>query len=441
MKRDIYHKLMTWKDADSRKPLILRGARQVGKTYILQAFGKKEYDQIAYFNFEEDPALNDFFKGRIQPEKIIEKLAIYLETQIFPGKTLIIFDEIQSSPETLTSLKYFNEQANHYHIAAAGSLLGIKVGQSAPFPVGKVNFMDLFPFSFGEFIEGIGRTQLRQLLENKTSFDQMEKTFHEELIHLLRLYYFIGGMPEAIRQYTKDGDLNKVQAIQKDILTAYEMDFAKHTTKPEAIKITNAWHTIPQQLAKENKKFKFTAISKHARARDYNEAIQWLVDTGLVYKCRNVKTPKLPLSGYGNDDIFKLYLADTGLLCALLNVSQRTIVEGNRLFSEYSGAFVENYVAQQLVAKGHKELYYWTSGSTAEVDFILEHNEQIYPLEVKAGTSTRKKSLLLYGEKYKPSVLSRATLMNFKKDQAIRNYPLYALSLFPSFPPSFIFTP
>ena len=431
MKRDIYENLTKWKSSDRRKPLILRGARQVGKTYILKEFGKNEYENVAYFNFEEDPGLNDFFKGRIEPEKIIEKLSIYLETKILPEKTLLIFDEVQSSPETLNSLKYFNEKANQYHIATAGSLLGIKIGQSAPFPVGKVNFMDLYPFSFGEYLEGIGKSQLRQFLKSKTSFQPIETSFHEELIDHLKMYYFIGGMPEAILQYKNDGDLNSVRVVQQEMLTAYEMDFSKYASKADAIKITNTWKAIPGQLAKENKKFRFTEISKHARARDYNDIIQWLVDAGLVHKCFNVTSPKLPLNGYREEHIFKLFVLDTGLLCTMLNISQKTIVEGNALFSEYNGAFVENYVAQEFIAQGYKEIYYWTSNNSAEVDFIIAYNELIYPLEVKSGMSTKNKSLRMYGDKYHPPVLSRTNLRNFNRDHKINNYPLYAVSLFP----------
>ncbi|MFC1521114.1 ATP-binding protein [Elusimicrobiota bacterium] len=430
MKRDIYQDLLDWKKSDNRKPLILRGARQVGKTYILREFGKNEYSDFAYFNFEESPGLRDFFKGKIAPEKIIEKLSTYLEKDILPAKTLIIFDEIQNSPETLTGLKYFNENFNQYHIAAAGSLLGLKLGRTAAFPVGKVNFLGLYPFSFGEYLDGIGKTRLRLLLKNIKSPDPIEQIFHDELIEELKKYCFIGGMPEAVAQYTKDGDLKKVRDIHKEILTAYTMDISKHTTKTEAIRISNIWDSMPGQLARENKKFKFSDISKNARARDYNESIQWLVDAGLVYRCFNVKTAKLPLSGYRND-IFKLYLLDSGLLGAMLGLSQKTIVEGNKLFLEYNGAFTENYVAQELIAGDFRELYYWAISGIAEVDFIVPYSEEIYPLEVKAGMSTRKQSLKTYGEKYKTSVLSRATLRNFKQDGAICNYPLYAVSHFP----------
>lgn len=433
MKRDIYKELLEWKNDTDRKPLILKGARQVGKTYILKAFGENEYQDVAYFNFEEDSNLNDFFQGRIQPDKIINKLSIYLESTILPEKTLIIFDEIQNSPETLNSLKYFHENANHYHIAAAGSLLGIKIGQSAPFPVGKVNFLDLFPFSFGEFLEGIGKSQLRNYLQHKRDFQPIEAGFHGDLIDFLRLYFFIGGMPEAILKYRFDRDLNKVRKVQTELLSAYTFDFSKYASKSDAIKITNIWNAIPGQLAKENKKFMFSQVSKNSRSRDYAEALQWLVDAGLIYKSYNVKTPKIPLSGYKEENIFKIFLLDTGLLAAMLDLSQKTIIERNRLFSEYNGAFVENFVAQELRAEYNNDLYYWTSKSTAEVDFIIQHHEQIFPLEVKSGFSKKKKSLKIYAEKYHPPVLSRATLMNYKHDGEVKNYPLYDVSSFPDF--------
>ncbi len=433
MKRDIYNQLLQWKTSESRKPLIVKGARQVGKTYILQEFGSNEYANMVYFNFEEDPELRDLFKGRLLPEKILEKLIIYQESNIVPEQTLIIFDEIQNAPEALTSLKYFCEKAPEYHIVAAGSLLGVKLGQSAPFPVGKVNFINLYPLSFAEFLDASGKSKLRIFLENKSEFSPIATSFHSDLIDLLKIYYFVGGMPEAVRQYIKNKDLNNVRKIQNEILAAYAIDFSKYTTKTEAIRIAKTWESLPGQLAKENKKFKFAEIRKNARARDYSEAIQWLVDGGLVYKVSNVKTPKLPLCGY-QEEKFKLYLLDVGLLGAMINVTQRIIIEGNRQFSEYNGAFVENYVAQELVAHGQNNLYYWSSKSSAEVDFVVAWQEQIFPLEVKAGVSRQKKSLRVYGQKYNPPVLSRSTLMNFKKDGDIKNYPLYAVWLFPQIP-------
>lgn len=431
MKRDIYQDLLRWKTSEKRKPLILQGARQTGKTYILKEFGKSEYPDTAYFNFEEDPALAGFFKGRISPEAILEKLSIYREKPILPGKTLIIFDEVQLSPEALTGLKYFQEEAGDHHIAAAGSLLGLSLGRPAPFPVGKVNFLNLYPMSFGEYLDGVGKPALRRLLLSAAAPEPFAPPFHAELLEALRLYYFIGGMPEAVAQYRRDKDLNKVRAVQKELLSAYLMDISKHAGKAEAVKIANVWNSIPGQLARENKKFKFSEVSVHARARDYHDSLQWLAQAGLVYKCFSIKTPKLPLSGYREDSIFKLYLLDTGLLGALLDLSQRTILEGNRLFSEYNGAFTENYVAQELTAAGQKALYYWASKSYAEVDFVIAHGEEIFPLEVKAGTSAHKTSLALFGERYGSRVLSMATLRNLKRDGKVCNYPLYAVSRFP----------
>ena len=427
MDRDIYKQLVSWKNSKQRKPLIVKGARQVGKTYVLQAFGKGEYNDVAYFNFEEDPDLHGVFNGRLEPDKIIQMLSIYLEKQIIPGKTLIIFDEVQNSPQTLTSLKYFCETAPEYHITAAGSLLGVKVGQSAAFPVGKVNFLDLYPMTFAEFLDAVGRLQLRAFLEN-TNFQPIIEAFHAELIDLLKIYYFVGGMPEAVAQYVADQDLQTVRKIQVEILEAYAMDFSKYTSKTEAIRIASVWASIPGQLARENKRFTYTEIEKNARARDYAESIQWLVDAGLVIKVYNTHTPKLPLSAY-REDRFKLYFLDIGLLGALIRVSQRSIVQGDKLFSEFNGAFVENYAAQELVAHGQKEMYYWTSKRQAEVDFVVALHDQVMPLEVKAGVSKQKKSLRVYGDKYHPPVLSRSTLMNFKEDGNVRNYPLYALWL------------
>ncbi len=429
MKRDIYQQLIAWKESPLRKPLVLKGARQVGKTYILQQFGKGEYEDIAYFNFEEDPDLNGFFTGRLEPEKIIQTLSIYREQQIFPKQTLVIFDEVQSSPETLTSLKYFCEKAPEYHVVAAGSLLGVKVGQSAPFPVGKVNFLDLYPMSFAEFLDAVNRSRLRSFIESITVFKPIAKGFHTELIELLKMYYFIGGMPEAVAAYATHQDLQIVRRIQEEILEAYSIDFSKYTTKTEAIRLAITWASIPGQLARENKKFTYKEIDGNARAREYSESIQWLVDAGLVIKVHNTHTPKLPLAAY-QGDIFKLYLLDIGLLGAMIKVSQRIIVTGNKLFSEFNGAFVENYAARELVTHGQKDLYYWTSKRQAEVDFVVTLHDHVLPLEVKAGVSKQKKSLQVYGDKYQPPVLSRATLMNFKEDGKIRNYPLYALWLF-----------
>ncbi len=428
MKRDISQQLAKWRHSSNRKPLVLKGARQVGKTYILQQFGDEEYEDVAYFNFEEDPDLKGFFSGRLEPHKIIQTLSIYREKKILPGETFIIFDEVQNSPESLASLKYFCEKASEYHIVAAGSLLGVKVGQSAPFPVGKVNFLDLYPVSFAEFLDATGKSALRNFIE-ETNIAPIPASFHTELIDLLKMYHFVGGMPEAVKQYIADQDLHMVRQIQDEILESYTLDFSKYTTKTEAIRLAATWSSIPRQLARENKKFTYREIARNARAREYSESIQWLVDAGLVIKVHNTHTPKLPLSAY-REEAFKLYLLDVGLLGAMIKIPQRTIVQGNSLFNEYNGSFVENYAAQELVSHGQKDLYYWTSKRQAEVDFVIALDGQVLPLEIKAVLSKQKKSLRVFGDRYQPIILSRSTLMNFKQDGGIRNYPLYGLWLF-----------
>lgn len=431
MKRDIYSKLVAWKSDKNRKPLLVKGARQVGKTYILKEFGNNEYQDLAYFNFEEDPNLKEFFSGKISPSQIIEKLSISREQKILPGETLIVFDEIQEAPQALTSLKYFHELNNEYHIIASGSLLGIKLGHGRSFPVGNVNMLHLYPFSFSEYLDGIGKSLHRKLIKNKKDFEKIDNKFHEELIHDVKMYFFIGGMPAAINQYNQDKDLNKVRRIQTEILQGYESDFAKHTSKFDAIKISNTWNAIPTQLAKENKKFKFSIIDKNARARDYNESIRWLETAGYIYKSYKIKTPSLPLKGYVEENVFKLFLLDVGLLGAMLDLSQKTIVEGAELFSRFNGAFTENFVAQELIATLNTSLYYWASNSTAEVDFVLPYDNDIFPLEVKGGRKMRAKSIKVYDEKYNPKILSRTSLINFNRKGRFCDYPIYAISLFP----------
>ena len=482
MKRDLYSALLDWKRSSSRKPMILKGARQVGKTYLIKEFGRNEYESIAYLNFERDPAFIDLFRGRLDPRGLIEKLSIYLEMRILPGRTLIVFDEIQDSPEALGSLKYFQEEAPEYHVAAAGSLLGLKLNKPTAFPVGKTAFLELFPMTFGEFLAALGRDELRRLIDEKASFEPLDEIFHRELSGLLKFYYFVGGMPEAVARFAEGRDPAGAREAQLQILAAHELDFRKHTTKTDAVHLAAIWDSIPSQLALENKRFRYAALGKHARARDYRGSLQWFVAAGLVLKCDNVKTPRLPLAGYREEGIAKAYFMDVGLLGARLGLTARTIMEGDRLFVEYHGALAENFVAQELTASAGlgaggagseasrdepltrhspvayingrvrrnwtpgqspglrppwetrpgKGLFYWTSDGIAEVDFLVEADGRIYPLEVKAGVSTKKKSLLQYVAKYSPAALSRASLMNFWLDGAIRNYPLYAVSRFPA---------
>ena len=435
MKRDIYKNFLEWKHSELRKPLVLRGARQVGKTYILKEFAKNEYENHVYLNFEDDPTLDAIFAQRFDKEKIINSLSIYGGgIKVSPGATLLIFDEIQASNNALNSLKYFNENANEYHIAAAGSLLGIKLTGKKSFPVGQVNFMDLYPLSFLEFLDALDKTALRQLIEvGDKDFTPFPEPFHVELKELLKYYYFIGGMPEAVFKYRKTGSFDITRKIQKDIIDAYLLDFAKHADKYQVMKITAIWHSIPVHLSRENKKFIFSAVKKSARARDYEEALQWLLDAGLIYKSFNISAPRIPLIAYANTAIFKVFLLDIGLLGAMSNLSPDSIIKGNAIFTHFYGALVENYVVQQLQGKMHENLFYWTSGGRAEVDFVFSYNDRIYPLEAKAGVYPQSKSLKVYNEKYNPEVLSRASLLNLKKDGKMCNYPLYAISLFPLF--------
>jgi predicted AAA+ superfamily ATPase len=433
MKRDIYSRLCAWKTSSRRKPLILRGARQTGKTYILKEFGEREFDKLFYFNFEEDSGLNDLFNRNLKPEKIIENLSIYHKDKINPGYDLIFLDEIQESNSALNSLKYFQEEANNFHIVAAGSLLGVKLSGPKSFPVGKVNFLDLYPMTFFEFLDAVGESRYRQLIEEKNDFLPLPEIFHEELIDLLRKYYFIGGMPEAVKYYAETGDLLEVRSVHKEIMNSYVLDFAKHAPPYDIPKITLIWDSIPAQLARENKKFIFSAVKKSARGREYEGALGWLEDTGLINKALLVTQGKYPLKGYINRSSFKVYALDVGLLGAMAEVPVDILAKGNRLFSEYEGAFVENYAAQQLKSSLDINSYYWKrEGKMAEVDFICEINDEIYPMEVKAGANIRSKSLKSYNDQFHPKLLIMTTLRNFKCDGIMCNFPLYAISKLPS---------
>jgi predicted AAA+ superfamily ATPase len=431
MKRDIYHLLEEWKRSARRKPLVLNGARQVGKTHALKHFGKTSYEKMAYLNFEKDEKLGQYFEGTLDPKRLIQTIGIHTEIDIEPNNTLLIFDEVQECPKALNSLKYFCEEANEYHVAAAGSLLGVKTAGEKGFPVGKVNFLHLYPLTFFEFLSAIGHEKTRAFLENYSTYEPIPTPLHENLIQLLKIYFFIGGMPEVVAEYAKNEKLTVAREIQLEILSAYERDFAKHAPPQEIMKITTVWKQVHRQLAKENKKFIFATIRKSARGRDYEDAIQWLSDAGLIHKSYLVESPKFPLSAYAENHIFKIFLADVGLLGAQSNLSSQILIDGNLLFTEFNGALTENYVAQELIASKRKEPYYWASEGVAEVDFLIEEGHEIYPLEVKAGASQKKKSLLVYNQKYAPSKLIRATTMNLKHDGDIYNYPLYLISRVP----------
>jgi predicted AAA+ superfamily ATPase len=429
MKRDVYQKLVDWRNSPTRKPLLLKGARQTGKTYILKEFGGREYDHVVYCNFEEDPSLEGFFSGGLEPSRILSLLSTYTKHTIRPGRDLVIFDEIQASNDALASLKYFDEEASDFHVAAAGSLLGVKLSVPKSFPVGKVDFLDLHPMTFLEFLDALENTSYREFLEGLTEVSPVPPAFHQKLNDLLRAYYFTGGMPEAVRHFARTKNLEEVRKIQLDMLKAFVFDFAKHASQSDIVKLTRVWESIPRHLAKDNKKFILQAVHKSARARDYENALVWLEDTGLIHRCYATSTGKLPLKGYADRSCYKVYCLDVGLLGAMANAPTTLAAQKNRIFNEYEGALVENYVAQQLTASLGSDLYYWRSkGKTAELDFLCEFEGSIYPLEVKSGVNPKSKSLKSYDDQFKPSLLLRSSLLNLVHDGKICNIPLYAVS-------------
>jgi predicted AAA+ superfamily ATPase len=430
VKRILYENLIKWKEQRVRKPLLLQGARQVGKTYLLKEFGSNEYENYAYFNFEETPDLKSLFSSTLDPKVIVELLSAFLGEKIRPNSTLIIMDEIQEFPRALTSLKYFCEQAPEYHITAAGSLLGVSVGKTSSFPVGKVNFMTLYPMSFFEYLISQGEKMLIDLVVKNTKWNSLPEVFHEKLLRFFKFYLFLGGMPEVVNNYIENQDIKTVRKIQKEILKAYERDFSKYTTASESIRISEVWLSIPSQLAKENKKFKYSDIIKGGRASRFESAIEWLRKAGLIYTVYNIKTAKLPLGGYADRGKFKLFMVDTGLLGAKLDISSQIIIEGNKLFSEYNGAFIENYVATELIRRGFEDLFYWSSNGEAEVDFVVTCNEKILPVEVKSGYSRKTKSLKIFSEKFNPKYRYRFSPRNYIQDNDFINIPLYGCGYF-----------
>lgn len=425
--RDLYQKLLAWKQSPFRKPLILKGARQVGKTHLLKQFAN-EYAHSLYINFDEFPNLSAHFSHSLSASRIIENLSIEFNHKIEPHHTLIIFDEIQECPEALNSLKYFAENAPEYHIVAAGSLLGVSLATGG-FPVGKVDFITLYPLSFFEFLSAQDKPLWRKACED--NINSITASLHADLSRLFRFYMMIGGMPEAVDRYLKTQDLNAVRDVQKSILSAYELDFSKHAPSAQIMRIFDTWHAIPNQLAKANKKFMFSAIKPSARARDYEVALEWLHQAGLIYRVFNISTPKIPLDAYADKRVFKVYLLDSGLLGAMSQLPTSLVLQEHQLFQEFKGAFMENSIVQALISKPTGQLYYWTSQGTAEVDIVLQHELQAYPLEIKAGTSKHKRSLMVYDDKYHPTTLSRVTSMPFKIDGKLINYPHYLATRFP----------
>ena len=432
MKRTLSRYLLEWKNSPRRKPLLLQGARQVGKTWLINDFGRREYEDYVYLNFEQNPALRTLFSGNLAPDQIVHNISLFLGRKIKAANTLICFDEIQAVPEAITSLKYFHEQAPEYHLIAAGSLLGVQFGKTGSFPVGKVNFMTLHPLSFAEYLDAVGEELLLEQLRNLSTIEPLPGLIHEKLLSLLKTYLFIGGMPEVVQNYLDNQDIAEVRAIQQEILEAYRRDFSKYTDTSQTQKTSEVWQSIPFQLARENKKFKYSDVRSKGRASMFEQAIEWLKNAGLVHLAFLLRTPKLPLAGYADYEKFKVYLLDTGLLGAMLDLSSELIVQPNQLFAEYNGSFMENFVATELVKESGPDLFYWTSQGQAEVDFIISHKNDLYPIEVKSGTSRKTGSLRSYAEKYDPRLLFRISPRNLIHDRAFINVPLYATFILPA---------
>ena len=426
MYRIAIEKLLKWKQSKRRKPLIIEGARQVGKTWLMKEFGKQAYADTVYINFDSNSRMAELFDSDLDVNRLIMGLELYVGRKIDPEHTLLIFDEIQEVPRALSSLKYFYENAPHYHIVCAGSLLGIALHQGTSFPVGKVDFLKLYPLSFKEFLLATGKKQFSELL-GKQDF-QMITSFKQTYIEALKQYYFVGGMPEVVQSFVDDKDFKEVREVQKRILVAYEQDFSKHAPNEIVPKIRMLWNSIPSQLAKENKKFIYGLVREGARAKDYETAIMWLSDCGLVHKVSRVNAAGIPLKAYEDLKAFKLFLVDVGLLGCMAGLRQRTLLDGNNLFSEFKGALTEQYVCQQLKTIEDLGVYYYTNDrGSCEVDFVIDTGELIVPVEVKAEVNLRAKSLKTYQEKFLPEVSVRTSMADFKKEDWLVNLPLYAI--------------
>lgn len=431
MERNALEQLVNWKHAQVRKPLIVRGARQVGKTWLMKEFGKRNFKDSVYINFDSNPEMSALFEGRLDVSRLLSGLQIYSGKKIVPQETLLIFDEVQEVPRALSCLKYFCENAPEYPVISAGSLLGVALHQGTGFPVGKVDFLDLHPMSFTEFLQATGNERLLNLIRSEDW--PLIGTFRDKFADLLRCYYFIGGMPEAVATYLRENDFYSVRKVQENILTAYEQDFSKHASAETVSRIRMVWQSIPSQLAKENRRFVFGSLRSGARARDFETAIQWLRDCGLVEQVIRLSKPALPLPAYA-DAGFKMYVVDVGLLGAMSGLDAKVILQGNRLFTEFKGALTEQYVAQQLRSELGIKPFYWSSErSTAEVDFVFQSGMEIYPLEVKAEENLKAKSLKVYSQKYSPPLAVRTSMSDFRKENFLVNLPLYAISRLKTF--------
>ena len=427
MYRKAIEKLIKWKQSRNRKPLIIEGARQVGKTWLMKEFGRQEYTDTIYINFDSNSRMSDLFASDLDTERLIMGIELYAGRKIDPDNSLLIFDEVQEVPRALTSLKYFYENAPQYHIVCAGSMLGIALHEGTSFPVGKVDFLKLYPLSFVEFLMAVGKGQFSELIE-KQDF-QMITSFKQTYIDALKQYYFVGGMPEAVQNFSENRDFAEVREIQKRILMAYEQDFSKHAPNETVPRLRMVWNSIPSQLSKENKKFIYGLVREGARAKDYETAIMWLSDCGLIHKISRVNTIGVPLRAYEDLKAFKLYLLDVGLLGCMAGLDQETLLDGSGLFVEFKGALTEQYVCQQLKAIDDLSIYYYTNDrGSCEIDFIVENGNKNIPVEVKAEVNLKAKSLRTYKDRFAPEISVRSTMADYKKEDWLINLPLYAIS-------------
>ena len=423
MKRYAIEKLIDWKNSKRRKPLIIRGARQVGKTWLMKEFGAAHFENMAYINFDNNERMRILFDGDYDIPRLIDGLQVETGEKISPQTTLLVFDEVQEVPKALSSLKYFNENAPDYAIIAGGSLLGVALHQGTSFPVGKVDFCHMYPLNFCEFLEGIGEERLVELLHKKNW--KLIAAFRAKFIDLLRKYYYVGGMPEAVAEYAETKDYAAVRKIHEQILLTYEHDFSKHAPVTVIPRIRNIWNSVPLQLSRENRKFSPGIVQKGSRVNDYELALQWLIDCGLLYKVKQVSKPSIPLINY-ETSFFKIFMHDVGLLGTKSELDVKTLLEGNRIFEEFKGALTEQYVLQEMAANGIT-LFYWSSPGKAEVDFVFRQGSNIFPLEVKAEENLQSKSLKVYSERFNPPVSLRTSIKDYRRESWLINIPLYTI--------------
>lgn len=434
MYRMAMENLLAWKQSRRRKPLIIEGARQVGKTWLMKEFGRQAYADTVYINFDSNARMAELFASDLDTKRLVLGLELYAGRKIDPENALLIFDEVQEVPRALAALKYFCEDAPQYHIVCAGSLLGIALHRGTSFPVGKVDSLKLYPLSFQEFLMAIGKQQFSELLDQQDF--SMITSFRETYADALKQYYFVGGMPEAVESFAENQDFNEVRQIQKRILAAYEQDFSKHAPNEVVPRLRMLWNSIPAQLAKENKKFIYGLVREGARAKDYETALLWLSDCGLVHRVSRVNAPGIPLRAYEDMKAFKLFVLDVGLLGCMTGLHQRTLLDGNTLFVEFKGALTEQYVCQQLKTLADLELCYYTNDrGSCEVDFVVDTGGRVMPLEVKAETNLRAKSLKTYREKFSPELAIRTSVADYRKEDGLVNLPLYAIGQIGSLSP------